>query len=922
MSKRNKKMLQMMGLRTEDVLASCFNTRANGNIKRSEYQMFWGQAVNDTEYLEGVLKRLAASMDKPGSQGVSLESLVQTIQFITLFLDVKAKPRKVMAFVSDWAKRDSSSFPPAKEVVRMLSHRIEGSDVIGPVIIGCSTLHSVAEFQKLAGPNSYPTYIDSDIRSGESVFLYSYLVKRALANPSDLTQILQNTVNKMLTLPQQMKMNPKVAETTQLALLHMCKSFLSMMPLSDPGLLKRAITTVSAFYLWPKPFGSTARDLLLMLKEEGKVPGQAMRAKFDREAHTAEFDLPAMASYSMSSKSADDDSSSSGAGAGGGGGGNGGPTVGARPTFVFAEEADDNVLAFVQTMSLAHIEDHEAKSDGTSVYVKLDQFRHACTGPSLPAATRAMLVLNLLATNGRVSAEDAAAMRGLSKKQVAQVYNEAMRVVDDACAQEKPSMARHQLSEGLVVVRNKMEQLAKENASGETIDAQLPSKLPESMVPELPPIAHLVLNTRNSYKFLTKDDIRIACFKFVPYPTTPILERLEKILDCYQCSMLSSGAGTGGDGTTQIDLRLIVSGTNQMLHNMVCAYMSIIQQQPHRLKGLRPRFYLVPMQRNYLASWLARHDSWYNRHVYVPFRSKQFVLPWIEAERGAGAEKDDATLSPPGAFLRGLISSYVRDAQCEVDVNIYNCEAWIRAPKKGFARFGHAESTRSAGGGSGDADGMEIKVSDGDDGSNNDDGANNGAGSGDGNGDGGDGGNEGGGDDDETPDHVVPFVQRLDVGLVPYVREFARKHGLGSSNWEEIMHHKDFAYRAPELETQFTKVDMDGNALSTVTTSSCSYTTLLLSNVPRRGDKCSVPHPSAEWMELHAAATEAARKNKSQNVLVANPTQHVNRLTIRAAAGHSFYIRLDGQNFGPYQQVRISSTGHKLPIQTFFPISL
>jgi hypothetical protein len=77
--------------------------------------------------------------------------------------------------------------------------------------------------------------------------------------------VLMNTMNKMLTLPQQMKMNPKVAETTLLALLHMFRNVMSQSPVTDAVFMKRSVTTIQQFYLWPCPYGNVTRDLLQLM---------------------------------------------------------------------------------------------------------------------------------------------------------------------------------------------------------------------------------------------------------------------------------------------------------------------------------------------------------------------------------------------------------------------------------------------------------------------------------------------------------------------------------------------------------------------------------------------------------------------------------------------------------------------------------
>ena len=49
--------------------------------------------------------------------------------------------------------------------------------------------------------------------------------------------------------------------------------------------------------------------------------------------------------------------------------------------------------------------------------------------------------------------------------------------------------------------------------------------------------------------------------------------------------------------------------------------------RPELARLVRFRLFVVPFAAQPLAGYLARHDSWYNRHIQIPFRAPFFILP-------------------------------------------------------------------------------------------------------------------------------------------------------------------------------------------------------------------------------------------------------------------------------------------------------
>ena len=125
-----------------------------------------------------------------------------------------------------------------------------------------------------------------------------------------------------------------------------------------------------------------------------------------------------------------------------------------------------------------------------------------------------------------------------------------------------------------------------------------------------------------------------------------------------------------------ISIRFAINGGNRILNAVVCAYAAL---KRHGSEGLLNKFHieflLIPTSRCDLADWLARQDSWYNRHVYIPLQSELFVAPWIDYKSKPKTKPviNDSCLTK---FYRDITESYARESNHSVDICIWECQAW------------------------------------------------------------------------------------------------------------------------------------------------------------------------------------------------------------------------------------------------------
>jgi len=292
------------------------------------------------------------------------------------------------------------------------------------------------------------------------------------------------------------------------------------------------------------------------------------------------------------------------------------------------------------------------------------------------------------------------------------------------------------------------------------------------------------------------------------------------------------------------------------------------------MKGISIKFYVLPIGKNSLACYLARRDSWYNRHVYIPFRMPAFILPWLNVDQHADVATGSgneivADVLPPGAFFRKLMEDFAREAEQTYNVNVYKCEGWLHSPK-------------------------DQK-------------------------------------DEDKFDQLIPMMQRCEIGQNVSAFIYKQKKSLpDDTSMDELQKDKAFTFTNPELRVKFSQVNMKGVVTGNCEDEAISYTSILLSNIPQRGDKVFPPDPTNPWLEMHAQVQKGSKPKDptKRSTLLADAKQHTNYIEITSSLETgSFQLLIDGQLFGPFYKIRISpiELGGKrvvFPAAAFFPLSV
>jgi len=852
--------IRRLGLGIEELLRRSFT--GNGMIPFDYYQMFWfqiGSSGGTAEFMPLILNRLIAELERKAAGPVKgkdkaqddnkdaaeaalspvlLQGLVNTIMFTTLYLKCNPKDSRILKPLERWAELDKSKkisgiLPSAADAIRLLGGMNQEAAALNTILLNCSTLRTAKEFQEL---EKCACLDDSAGPDADSCFFFSYL-RAAIVDDASRMEILKAT-DKLLGLPAQMKTQALVAETTLLALLFMLKQFIASGPVTDTQFLRKTLSSLRQFYLWPKPSGTYTRDILQTLKDELICPGSLLRSQFDAEAKVAHY-KPVKKNGECG-----------------------------RAVYYFWEADHPESKTRAAIMELRPRKPTEKKRRGSRVG-NLDM----SSTPRLSGATQALLMLNLMAEEKEVgaTAEDVELFSKLSEAQIGTLYSKFQDMLNTLRSVSIDKAGPVRVTE-LKKFKAEVVALAAKGTVGATV---LP-KVQSPFLPELPTLVHTSVETIPSgYHQESKDQLGLMCLEYIPYPTTPFEEQLETIFANYATV------------PKPITVRLVIAGGNKLFHSFLCSYMRMEQIHMEWIKGINIQLFVVPWSSNDLANFIARHDSWYNRHVYVPSRTPLLVLPFSNPTDEL-FEPDDTEDAPPvekpGLFLREIMASYIRSAQQTLPVNVYLLEGWLDPiPVKS------------------DKDKTEKKQKD--------------------------------KKIDLMADSIVPFIGRVVLG------EEADKQQA-----EKKTKNAKFTYNPEDLVVRFSRMDLAGNTFATQAEDPFPYQAITIANLPVPDDVCYAADPSVPWLEMHALVSKKADATKvgGRNLLLTDPRQHVDCVEVSCTGpSQSFSCLVDGVLFGPFHHIKVSrcrkpkspEIGDKgaeqelgdpyvLPISTFFPINV
>eukprot|EP00002_Diphylleia_rotans_P000581 TRINITY_DN102_c0_g1_i13.p1 TRINITY_DN102_c0_g1~~TRINITY_DN102_c0_g1_i13.p1 ORF type:complete len:866 (-),score=175.01 TRINITY_DN102_c0_g1_i13:5874-8471(-) len=368
---------------------------------------------------------------------------------------------------------------------------------------------------------------------------------------------------------------------------------------------------------------------------------------------------------------------------------------------------------------------------------------------------------------------------------------------------------------------------------------------------------------------------------------------LSPLVTCHQSlqfvlkNSVATARQRGWTGESPLPIRIAVAATDVALHKIICAYYLLRVSQPDLFNNIQPRFFLVPLgAENHLASFISRHDPWYQRLVYSGVPSALRLLPGLNGKANRKLlqsykttddfllidemfmnpakpdEKDIPMEAPnPSTLFLSSIESYLRQAKREFQVSVFQCEAYVATEDK---------------------DAPEEK-------------------------------------------RIIPFIQRVEFGTSqPKVSASGSMRSLKGL--------------PAEISIKFTQTSIAG--ISKVTTVEAKpYQTIVMTKITKQTDKAHSPDrpqiisdPSQSTLDVFLTEIELKKKSKSKGSAPDMPTVYVGQVSsIELNTGdrtRGLEITIDDQPAGSFHRIVLTEakiqgspeSSMSFPIATFFPV--
>ena len=933
--------------------------------------------------------------------------LVHTIYFLDLYYNLDPKNQAFLKTLKNYSAHraenaaELASSREADMVIRNLNRRyLEEANMVPGDLMDLAYVNTVQSALLSNGTTDRSFSVFSDYG-----FLYPKLLTRVIAGGDDALNIVMMTLNQLKSMPAQLYAQPILANSTVgnvMAFMYFLKQILRTTPIMDTSLLTGAIRIVEAFTTWPMPMGGVAEKLHKMLVLERAVSGCNLR-KLMLEENPLLDSYGYLQAEKWGFRGADwartqrsvavvvDKQI---------------PRSVLMEAMLFTPMAKG--AAFNQEMHQARVELLVLLFQGLlentntpSVKVWRSKIRSVIQNREI-AQVEEWYNDALEATGGReleIHAFDAA-HRAESKKKLKP--GEEMLEHRRALVSEKKLLAvLSDVSQGMAQgtslrvqrsanARRKSKKDIQKNGSSargfrdqstmtveadtlkwDTTTPYTPSLefqfeyISDSMVNEEGGGGVGAMGTRSSQ---IDDDIfanmpawgggdegEEQVFAYLPGNVLERRHDFQSLKTQLEAAMYPDSSE--GDDQEQKEaskhrkpvVKRVLMGNNKVLHHASQAHVAMSRLHGDLLEKVDLRYYVVPIGRNDLASYLAHRDGWYRKHIYCQFYAPLLMCPQVKPSReeiaandgnpwedllqvkangetktdhpGGGMfvepETEGVTTrghtydASPAKMLRHILTDFVRGAESELAVQLYTCECWT------------------------DPGAMEQDVP-------------------------------------TTPSITIPFCTRAELGLGAAVAKYvstedvmgnfvgqASAAGLGSDpSLDELLHDKSFVKEAiatPEVVVSVERFSHHGHALpddenDRVTLSDHTYLSLTLNSMPRftlplsdarnksRNEYYEPSNPAADpqrdFLEVSAVPAKSLPElfqkkgmkesdlQKVKDALGEGIRYYVGVVDVKASSSSPipFEVALDGVLYGPFFRIRVTKCEEKMVFKTTFPV--
>lgn len=869
-----------------------FLRKGKANLSLAKFNKFWNDQNSLGFYLAELIKYYCEMEKAKKVLGVSIESTIATMYSLVLSGCYNSASLDFIAFLED-AKQRWEAFRNSHESPSSLLDEIITS-VINVPFNPEDHIHLVFA-HSLIYPNKAEAFVDivyknylgqefkivtpSDISNyaskgfvylstnprfciqdkGEFIMNYLFIKNFINANgylPVSILDLFHRKIQEIIISLR--SNNYKHAQSSLLPLLHMLKNLLTKYPIISYDSMDALIIDLDIIRRWPIPYGSTANTLLQQVIKEIKAPGSAMRYKIRSDfpyidshcpIHFEKYSNPQYSTSTFISYI----------------------VVDVRETlesgFFYKlckfnnSYNKDKIFEMLQKVGL------ESSMNLSAVYAHTN---------------RCLIVLFYFSLFIEITIADLSHIAGLSSESIFCLYSKILEMVE-VIENEEIDRARNYAA-------NFIQDLFEESMN---LKSDKTNSLTEPLFVFLS--EHDIFFPKLSLYELNLIDLSEELTSRNLYQETEIAinESGYSISDDDPLLSISKRFMTGKDTSVPSPLKIILTGSDPITHRFLRSYIYILETKKNLFSNLEIQFFIVPSYQtsNTLAMYLASIDSWYTRHVYIPF----FARPWVPR---LDTKSDLKTLSKKDtSFIESLLKSLTIDSPSNGGLNErslpivlsdsllqdYLSEAQEMVPINIFKLKCSRTSNLSC-------------------------------------------------------DEVIPMCLYLEIGASVVAKRLQETNSLlKGKNFSEIVENKAFRFRSISLLLQMNQMDLIGNNCGIDEGVVKNVYNLCIANVPRESDRGMMAVPQAEWLELtliekDGAEQEANLLKNVKNKKIKDPQNQINIAVnslysnLHVSGGrvmaneNEFDILVDGVLYGPFKQVIIEPWFGLDSMQVTFPI--
>ncbi|KJE91842.1 hypothetical protein CAOG_08646 [Capsaspora owczarzaki ATCC 30864] len=842
-------------------------------------------------------------------------SLINTIYFIAMFCNYDTKSNPLRASFQRWTSRRGHAKASGKtefesQVFKLLmaSGLWESEEALGELINICSNVVPTTQAPVAALSASATSLSSGSSAHGQNTtsgrrtpsvftnFAFTGAVQHhpALSDPKQLGLSVMHGYLKRRLMQGQMTSfclrhllwrlertyaEPERAEVHLLPLLTLFRELISVSPYVEPEILTSAYSVIHPFYMWPKPFSDYAKRCLDFVQREIRSPGHQVRQQLQRDNQEFLFE---------------------------------------GEVDAFDAHAQCHVLVDMQCARAAN-------------FVEMLNWRPSYSSSDL----KRMLVLRTYQSFFGTTC-DLASLRGaldcIETDALDSAFVQTMQAMDDALHLEEDEANLHTTD-----LLNDIQSSILSQAA----DVGFAPVVPPSPTQQAGP------TDTSSLLLMSPPPMRFACYPFTsetvcvgaqdpcfPLSNMPLASSFQALFAIVDRVSKDSLLNTTLDDQKRRIARVAIAGTDASISNVTRAYVALRHAKPDLMAKLAVQFFIVPLgdtreTDTHFARALAHADGWYERYVYVLTHAALRVFPTLRPSAhgmyycGNGyygvadnvpistapsswanlntmfAANPNATIglpsllqldsASPSWLLRDALETYVREGQAALDVHLFVADVWMLQTSEGK---------------------------------------------------------------DKVVNRSIPFFQRVELGSSVFMRESMQSistastsstsFASGSSSTSSAAElrsslalgalsdslpplgsnvgtgtlsrqpSRSVKFAPPEVSCKISEISLEGVVAQARALPTRAYWSIVVSNVPRAGDRCSTPNPRTGALEVMLVDADVGKKlfkkgtTSTSSIKLEGLALHAAMLELEAKQSRAFTLQIDDQLLQNVTRVRIS----------------